>query len=213
MLTGVYTKLAKSIQWQNEDFALEDGEIITLSWAGGQLSGESGLSVSFKSTPILVLHHGAFCDYTDLPGQGYVARAITKGWIVCAINRRGHAGRKLTIPKWNFFGSTTDIKDVTKRVILERHPNATLFMLGLSSGSGLLARYFGEGGCEYSAGVGVCPGYNIEQCMGRMQWPYQDILLSKGTRMLCTVYHSFGVCVVHKNLTKLKQYDTNCKYD
>jgi len=46
-------------------------------------------------------------------------------------------------------------------------------MVGLSAGSGLLARFFGEESELFLGGVGVCPGFNIEKCMGRFGFPYQ----------------------------------------
>ena len=30
------------------------------------------------------------------------------------------------------------------------------------------------------SGIGICPGYDIEKCMGRFADPYQSILLYKG---------------------------------
>ena len=51
----------------------------------------------------------------------------------------------LTIPKFNFFGSTQDVRDVI-RSIYNKRPRARIFMLGISAGSGLVARYMGEQG-------------------------------------------------------------------
>jgi hypothetical protein len=61
---------------------------------------------------------------------------------------------------------------------------------GISAGSGLLARYMGDQGKLghtaasptaagfVGAALGVCPGYDIEVCMGRMAQPYQAILVA-----------------------------------
>ena len=130
-----------------------------------------------KSTTIVVLHHGAMCDSRDLPGQGYIRQAHSRNWLVCCLNRRGHV-RPLTCPRWNFFGSTEDVRTLTAD-ILSKRPKAQLLSIGLSSGSGLLARHLGESGNDFSAGVGVCPGYNIEKCMARFKFPYQVCPLPK----------------------------------
>ena len=56
-------------------------------------------------------------------------------------------------------------------------PRAPLLKIGLSVGSAIVARYFGEEGNRFTAGVGVSPGYNIEVCMRRIQQPYSSLLL------------------------------------
>ena len=67
-----------------------------------------------------------------------------------------------------------------KDVIRKRRPNAKLLMVGFSAGSGLVAKFLGEYPGVVSAAVGVCPGYDIEKCMGRFAYPYQMLLLYLG---------------------------------
>lgn len=114
--------------------------------------------------------------------------------------RRGHGGRTLSRPNFNFFGSTDDLRTVIATCIRGKMPNAKVFIIGLSAGSGLVARYMGEQGMElsdddssssssssanYSKGitfcngaVGVNPGYNIEKCMANFGPPYSSYVLS-----------------------------------
>jgi hypothetical protein len=49
---------------------------------------------------------GAGGRSSDLPGQTYVREALRRGWLVCALNRRGHKpGLSLSRERWNFFVS------------------------------------------------------------------------------------------------------------
>ena len=167
--------------WCEELARLEDGELISLGWANAIPE-----TSETDTTPFLIIHHGASGTTTDFPNQTYVTEAIRRGWTVCVFNRRGHS-RKLTMPKFSFFGSTSDVRWVTQRYFRERRPRASIFMLGISAGSGVLARYMGEQGMNSnpmekiegfcSAAVGVSPGYNIEKCFARVKYPFADFLL------------------------------------
>lgn len=172
---------------------LQDGEVISLDWVVPYSTRNSshsnkeysqevypslGIRYSLESTPILMIHHGAMGSSRDVPGQGYIAPALNRGWLVCVFNRRGHA-RRLTRSNFNFFGATEDVQTAIA-AIRSLRPNALLLNIGLSVGSGLLVRYFGDRGIdnEFVAGVGVCPGYNIETCMDAVEEPYASLLLS-----------------------------------
>ena len=185
MLKGYFTKTIRpAVRWERELITLEDGEIVTLDWAvssGGQLYSE-GTRESDEDTPIVMIHHGAYCNSKDLPGQDYIHTAFERGWIVCALNRRGHGGSDapMTKGKWNFFGCSHDINYIAKEIILKRRPNAKLLMIGFSAGSGLVARFFGDYPDVFRAGVGVCPGYDISKCMARFGRLYHDLLLYLG---------------------------------
>lgn len=166
MLCGLRDKIFPPFKWQREIILLPDGEEVSLDWVTGIPSSDAT-----NDTPVLVLHHGAFCDSSDMPGQYYIQPALDRGWHVCALNRRGHHG-SLTVPKWNFFGCVKDVNVVTQSILAKR-PKAQLLTVGLSSGSGLVANIFGYGEINnFHCGVGVCPGYCIKKCMGRFGFPY-----------------------------------------
>lgn len=168
-LKGLYYKHYPNSKWYRQMVRLTDGEEIALDWvvSTSSMAADGLPSHSDDDTPVLMLHHGAFCDSADMPGQDYVQEALRRGWFVCALNRRGHAG-PLTRPKWNFFGCPDDVHCVTQS-ILQRRPKAKLFTIGLSAGSGLVATVFGKGDVvnDFHAGVCVCPGFDITKCMGR----------------------------------------------
>lgn len=170
--------------WREELAELEDGELISLDWAN-EVPGPSDTDAA----PFLIIHHGASGSTTDFPNQTYVEEAVRRGWLVCVFNRRGHK-RVLSRPRFSFFGSTADTRRVTQRYFRERRPAAPVFMLGISAGSGLLARYMGEQGLDTrpkneiegfcTAAVGVSPGYDIEVCFSRIKPPFASILMNGG---------------------------------
>jgi len=182
------SKLAYRLPHYIEDVEMEDGEILQIVWFRGDNTSKAMAPpyCDKTNTPILMVHHGAMCDSFNLPGQGYLKKALDRGWIVCALNRRGHGKKPLKVPKFQFFGSTTDLRDIVQFIRRTKRPAAPIYFIGLSSGSGLVAKFMGEQGQqlidEYhpafvNGAVAVCPGYNIEKCMSRMQWPYQQLLL------------------------------------
>ena len=78
MVTGWYTKcINPPYQRQREICTLPDGERIAIDWIKPTnnilTSIESGLESSVSPTPIVLLHHGAYCDSSDMPGQVYLS--------------------------------------------------------------------------------------------------------------------------------------------
>mmetsp|Transcript_8179 Transcript_8179/g.13592 ORF Transcript_8179/g.13592 Transcript_8179/m.13592 type:complete len:477 (+) Transcript_8179:46-1476(+) len=186
ILRGLWDKyVAPPFEYVREAVELEDGEQIHLDWVVSCpemriCGGVPDDKTCMDATPILVLHHGAMCDHADLPGQDYIAPALRRGWYVCVLTRRGHAGLKLTRPKWNFFGCPQELKRATQS-ILQRRPAAKLLTTGLSSGCAIVATTMGlpKEWNDFTAGVGISPGYDISKCMGRFTTPYKEGLLWK----------------------------------
>jgi predicted alpha/beta-fold hydrolase len=181
-IKSLFTTFFPPCRWVEQIITLDDGEVIRLDWANS-VPGKDKQS----SSPILIINHGAFCNTHDLPGQLYVANALNRGWNVCVFNRRGHL-RALTKGVFNFFGSTADLRTVIGNHIKPRRPSAPVLLIGVSAGSGLVARYMGEQGRLIRSGslpddsfvtgaVGICPGYDIETCMDRIQGVYNNMLL------------------------------------
>jgi predicted alpha/beta-fold hydrolase len=147
---------ALPVKYISQDFTLEDGQVITLDWALPPTRAPSGAGAvqmapnitdanSNDPCTVLMLHHGAYGRSNDMPGFTYVQEALNRGWLVLVVNRRGHRGR-LTRPKFNFFGSTQDVRFIVENCVRAARPGARIVMLGVSAGSGLAARYMGEQG-------------------------------------------------------------------
>lgn len=179
--------------WREELAELADGELVSLGWA--DIIPQRDME---DDTPFLIIHHGASGTTTDFPNQTYVLEARRRGWSVCVFNRRGHL-RPLTKPLFGFFGSTADVRHVTEKYFRERRPRAPVFMLGISAGSGVLARYMGEQGLNLlprdkiqgfcTAAFGVSPGYDIEKCFSRVKKPFDSILMKSGKALYLESNH------------------------
>jgi len=133
ILHGIYLRCFPPYKWYREDIQLPDDAMIHLDWVISSPVMIHGLTNDASDiTPVLMIHHGAFCCTHDLPGQSYIQPALDRGWMVCVLNRRGHVSR-LTTSKFNFFGCTQDVKVVTQ-MILDRRPLTKIFTVGISSG-------------------------------------------------------------------------------
>lgn len=162
-----------SIQWdQEERLTMDDGGTVSLQWVG--LSPDVS-----KDTPVLLF-------LPTITGSGDTLRGMilrlqqALGWIVVACNRRGLGDLPMTSPRFNTLGNTDDLRvqiDAIRRI----RPDAPLFALGVSAGSGLLARYLGEEeeGAVLKAGVMMCPAYDMRDAFQRLHWFYDRFMTRK----------------------------------
>jgi len=144
---------AERVDWDlDERVILADGGTVSIQWLG--LDDPPG-------TPVLVVLH-TITGSADALRRFVVAMRRALGWVVAACNRRGHAGLPLTAPRINTMGSTADLR-AQLAAIEARRPDAPLYGVGISAGSGLLVRYLGEerGGSRIRAGVALCPAYDL----------------------------------------------------
>lgn len=169
-LTVWRDRVAETPAWDREQrLVVAGGGTVSIQWLGLEEPPE---------TPVLVVLH-TICG----SGEG-LARMLSSlrgrlGWVVAACNRRGHAGLPLTSPEINTMGSTADLR-LQLAAIEARRPGAALYGVGVSAGSGLLVRYLGEEGdsSRLSAGVAVCPAYDISEAFHEVH-PGYDAYLSR----------------------------------
>lgn len=138
------------------------------------------------NSPAVIVEPGLTCDAQDVPGSSFLRLAVTRGFRVVVVERRGHR-HPLTTPRWNLFGDSDDSEQVFNAV-KRRLPDAPLFWLGISSGSKLPIEAMGKWDERYKRGdqtaprfvatACVCPGYNLETCFLGFQFPYKHICLS-----------------------------------
>ncbi|MCG6146076.1 YheT family hydrolase [Leptospira bandrabouensis] len=160
---------------QFEQLKMKDGGITGLAW-----SGTDDLATNSDS-PIIVVFHTISGDEQDVKSTVKYLRE-RYGWIVVVCIRRGHGNLPLTKPKINTMGSTSDLKEQLT-YIQKRFPKRKMFGVGISAGSGLLARYLGEVGVQskFAAAVAVSPAYDIEKAFHRVHPVYSKIM---GQRMI-----------------------------
>ncbi|WP_108959463.1 YheT family hydrolase [Leptospira ellinghausenii] len=158
-----------------EHLQMEDGGTTGLAWSGIQFVNHK------DKTPIVVVFHTISGDEQDIKSTVSHIRK-TLNWIVVVCVRRGHGNLPLTKPIINTMGSTSDLKEQLYH-IRKQFPSKPLFGVGISAGSGLLARYLGEAGQKslFQAAVAVSPAYDIEKAFHRVHPVYSKIM---GQRMI-----------------------------
>ncbi|ETV67142.1 hypothetical protein, variant 5 [Aphanomyces astaci] len=135
--------------YDRELVAMEDGGQVALDWIASTLP---------PSAPIvLVLHTLAGCSQ-DM--REFCHAATSSGYRAVVFNKRGHGQSKLTTPRLQAFGCTSDMKAVLAHV-QSTFPGVPVVGVGYSAGAGLLSSYLGEMGqhSKLAAGVLVSPGY------------------------------------------------------
>lgn len=153
------------------------------------ISGETFEGFSQQS-PALLVAPGLRCHSQDIPGTTMIRWAHAHKLRTIVVNRRGHCpDDKLKAPRFNLFGDVNDMEQVYRRLRKPDllGPDTPLFLVGVSSGSALAInccsrwderRNAGDTEAPHIvAGIAICPGYDLRQCMGRFPEPYQSILL------------------------------------
>lgn len=176
-----------------EQLKMKDGGITGLAW--------SGLTNNTKNdtSPIIVVFHTISGDEQDVKSTVKYLRE-RYNWIVVVCIRRGHGNLPLKTPKINTMGSTSDLKEQLSH-IQKKYPNKQMFGVGISAGSGLLARYLGEAGAksQFKAAVAVSPAYDIEKAFHRVHPVYSKIM---GQRLI-----NYFLKTHYESLSKLKGID------
>ena len=181
LLYLVNERRTPSVSWDLEErLVMADGGTVSVQWLG--LAG-----AQVDSPVVLVLH--TLCGSADA-----LARQIRslhdglggltgRSWIIAACNRRGHGDLELTAPVVNTMGSTSDLR-MQIAAISARRPDAALYGVGVSAGSGLLVRYLGEEreSSRLRAGVALCPAYDLRDAFDYADPLYDRYLTRKSVQ-------------------------------
>lgn len=170
LLTVTHDGLASIPPWDlDERLVMADGGTVSIQWLG---------LAAPPDTPVVVVLH-TICGSGDALRRLVTSLHRRLGWVVAACNRRGHAGLPLTAPQINTMGSTADFR-VQLDAIVARRPDAALYGIGVSAGSGLLVRYLGEerDRARLRAGVALCPAYDVPDAFAFVH-PHYDAYLTR----------------------------------
>lgn len=176
-----------------EHLIMKDGGITGLAWSGREENKEN------HTTPIVVIFHTISGDEQDVKNIVSYIKDTMK-WIAVVCIRRGHGNLPLSKPQINTMGSTSDLSEQLE-YIHKNFPDAPLFGVGISAGSGLLARYLGEAGenSRFLAAVAVSPAYDIEKAFHRIHPTYSKIM---GQRLI-----NYFLKTHYESLSKVNGFD------
>eukprot|EP00439_Symbiodinium_sp_Y106_P086345 s312_g32.t1 len=164
---------------------MEDDVIVNYFPPVEKSNSSSGCSLP-RDAPVIIVEPGLTCTAQDVPGSSFLRRAVTRGFRIVVVERRGH-GRKLRGPRWNLFGDSDDSEQII-RAVQERTNNAPMFWIGFSSGSKLPIEAVGKyderrkngdlTAPKFVATACIAPGYNLETCFNGFKFPYSWLCLS-----------------------------------
>jgi predicted alpha/beta-fold hydrolase len=171
LLTILRSDYAEPAAWEHDErLVMEDGGTVSVQWLGLELPPE---------TPVLVVLH-TICGSADASRRTILALQRELGWVVAACNRRGHFFNDTATTEIYTMGSTDDFR-AQLAAIEKRRPDAALYGLGISAGSGLLVRYLGEAreNSRLKAGVALCPAYDLRDAFLYAHRAYDAYLTRK----------------------------------
>ncbi|XP_031574855.1 protein ABHD15-like [Actinia tenebrosa] len=166
------------IEFSREYLQMADKGIIALDWA---VVNDRVLD---KSSPIMIIIPALTQHTPDM--SSLCSSALVQKFRPVVFNRRGHGQTPLTTRRLQTFAEGGDLEE-TIVFINRMYPNADIFAVGLSSGSGLLISYLGELGANSGITAAVCisPCYDAEGYFkGKICQPYNWLLTWKLKELL-----------------------------
>lgn len=174
---GITKKWAPSLEYDRQDFlTTPDGGTISVDWVG--------LDLPDTTPTVLILH--------TISGDPQSMRSLvrhlnhTLNWRIAFCVRRGHGTLPLTSAKFNMMGSTSDFQQQLNHVH-KSFPESPLYAVGVSMGSGVLARYLGSHpNNTIKAAVLNCPAYDARKAFDRVLPYYSRMMAKKLIRLFIT---------------------------
>jgi len=177
----------QSNNFTRELIRLSDGGTVSIDYA------ETESQIPADAPVVIFLH--------TITGSGkevghYMRSATKRGWHSCVFNRRGHAGVKLTSPRFNIVGDAHDAVTMVEHV-QAKFPDSYIAMVGISAGCGLLMSYLGSfPDTPIRVAAALCPAYDIERAFRlAVNFPSMDqhilgsmkrLFLQQNTEILCS---------------------------
>ena len=187
-------KTLDDLNFHLEDITMPDGAMTQLFWLNQDLPAD---------TPTIVLVH-------TITGSPYSMKSMLQelsqqtGWRVVMCLRRGHTLTPQPFSHINLMGSVPDFKFQIAH-IQKRYPNSSLYAVGSSAGTALLARYLGDVGQDtpIKAAFAYAPGYDLEIAFNRIA-PFYDWYMAKKVKRVFFLPHQ-------KDLTHRPDYQPMLK--
>jgi predicted alpha/beta-fold hydrolase len=125
-----------------ERWTTPDGDHLSVARAGAITSGR----------PHLLVLHGLEGTINSNYAQGLLAKARSFGWSADLMLFRGCDGEVNAARRMYHSGETSDL-DFVVRTLIDRHPNISLRIVGVSLGGNVLLKWLGEQGPSLAANV------------------------------------------------------------
>ncbi len=119
---------------RRERWDTPDGDFIDLDWTTHTVTVDA---------PLLVLFHGLEGSARSHYAQSFLAACNARGWRAVVPHFRGCSGELNRLPRAYHSGDSAEIGWVLQR-LHTLHPDAPLFVVGISLGGNALAKWLGE---------------------------------------------------------------------
>ena len=172
-----------------EDLSMPDGGITQLAWLNQETTPD---------TPTIVILHTITGSPRSMKTMLEDLSKLTS-WRIVMCLRRGHTLQHYPFTKINLMGDVPDLK-IQIEHIQQKFPKSSLYAVGSSAGTALLARYLGEVNKEtpFKAAFAYAPGYNLETAFNRIASPYDWYMARKIKKAFFKPHH--------EQLTQLEDY-------
>eukprot|EP00929_Paragymnodinium_shiwhaense_P006858 TRINITY_DN110810_c0_g1_i1.p1 TRINITY_DN110810_c0_g1~~TRINITY_DN110810_c0_g1_i1.p1 ORF type:complete len:483 (+),score=30.42 TRINITY_DN110810_c0_g1_i1:90-1538(+) len=181
----VYGRIDKSKPADDTNTRTVEDDVY-LSYYPPKASSSSDGSGLPANAPLILVEPGLTCTSQDVPGSSFLRLAISRGFRVVVVERRGHAA-PLLAPRWNLFGDADDAEQIY-RFVEKEFQDAPMFWIGISSGSKLIVHGLGlwderrkngdTSAPRFTAAACVAPGYDLTTCFLGFGFPYTKICLA-----------------------------------
>jgi len=133
-----------------------DGDFVDLDWLDGP-----------AEAPLVVVLHGLEGGVRSHYVVGLLGEARARGWRGVVLNFRSCSGELNRLPRFYHSGDTGDLDTVVRRLI-ERQPDQSLGIVGVSLGGNVLLKWLGERGADVPAqlrgAVAVSVPFDLVAC-------------------------------------------------
>lgn len=123
-------------------------DVVQVKWLKGR-KGSKQRQIP-ADAPIVLLTPGLNCYAANLPGTAVYTKLLEQPWRIGVYEKRGvgHVGGStLKAPVFHMFGHPSDLHIVVQQIV-SRWPDASLHLMGMSSGNGLTSSYLALHGHE-----------------------------------------------------------------
>jgi len=148
-LQTIYTSLfihVPPLATRRERLELPDGDFLDFDWVDGQ-----------AGMPVVVLFHGLEGSADSPYARDLMAHARARDWHGVVAHFRGCSGEDNRLPRAYFAGDSDDIEQMLRHV-QARHPDASIYAVGVSLGGNALLKWLGEAGVAARERVACAAG-------------------------------------------------------
>ena len=148
-----------------ERVVTSDGDFVDLDWLDGP-----------PAAPLVLALHGLEGSARSHNVTGLLRHVHGRGWRGVALNFRSCSGELNHLPRFYHSGDTGDL-DAIVTLLVERHPEVRLGVVGVSLGGNVLLKWLGEQSEDVpkalTAAVGISVPFDLARCAHQLDHGFE----------------------------------------